>query len=521
MAELDVTVAQGALKGTSMLDGRVRAFLGIPFGEAPRWQKPRPAPKWEATRDASRRGPVPLQMPSGLAPLQMKPQYYEHTHNAEQGEECLVLNVWAPGNTTATNLPVMCWIYGGAFGEGSAATPLYDGSNLVAKAAELGTPVIVVAIQYRLNVFGFLASKELKEWSKDGSGGTNLSLYDQRLGLMWIRDNISAFGGDPSNVTIFGESAGAISCDYLSVLFGHESLFRRAILQSGALSSTAPRPIEAAQVYFDALYKAAGGPEDKAGVAKVEFLLGKTGEELKAAMANMAPRGSWAPVADGELLKNLPLLAKKGVDALLCGTNADECVNNPHWQLVALPLPPSHRGSLFAALICAPGQEALAKMFLQAMFKGKTDELLKRYEEKYGSFFSAVDEILNETLFQLPVRTSAKIAAAQGIPTFRYRFTRPVDSIPANLRVSHLAEVPFVMFREDVLTEEERAYAEKMVRHWVNFAASGRPGEDFPEYGKTGETLVYGANGPKAETSEFRNEDLDLLQQTLLEAHAT
>ncbi|KAI9019875.1 Alpha/Beta hydrolase protein [Hyaloraphidium curvatum] len=502
MAELDVTVAQGALKGTPVLDGRVRAFLGIPFGEAPRWQKPRPAPKWQGTRDASKRGPVPLQMPSGLAPLQMKSQYYEHTHNAEQGEECLVLNVWAPANSTATNLPVMCWIYGGAFGEGSAATPLYDGSNLVAKAAELGTPVILVAIQYRLNVFGFLASKELKEWSKDGSGGTNLGIYDQRLGLMWIRENIAAFGGDPSNVTIFGESAGAISCDYLSVLFGHENLFRRAILQSGALSSTAPRPIEAAQVYFDSLYKAAGGPEDKAGTAKVEFLLGKTGEELKAAMVNMVPRGSWAPVADGELLKNLPLLAKKGVDALLCGTNADE-------------------GSLFAALICAPGQEALAKMFVQAMFKGRTDELLKRYEEKYGSFFSAVDEILNETLFQLPVRTSAKVAAAQGIPTFRYRFTRPVDSIPDNLRVSHLAEVPFVMFQGDVLTEEERAYAEKMVRHWVNFAATGRPGEDFPEYGKTGQTLVYGADGPKAETTEFRNEDLDLLQQTLLEAHAS
>lgn len=190
MADLTVATKNGAVRGKHVTAGNgsdVRAFLGIPFAKAGRWQKPAPADEWEGVRDATAFGAPPVKPPEVIAFIPIFKQ-----SGLDHHEECLFLNIWSPpvSQIPPQGLPVMAWIYGGALASGETSMPLYEGQNLVAKAAELGTPVILVSIQYRINVFGFLASKEFQEWNEDGSAG-NLGFYDQRLVFSCSRSDIT------------------------------------------------------------------------------------------------------------------------------------------------------------------------------------------------------------------------------------------------------------------------------------------------------------------------------------------
>ncbi len=212
------TVAQGQLTGT--LDGDLRVFKNIPYALPPvgerRWQPPAPAAAWEGTRDAAAFGPRCVQPP--LPPTSI---YYSPIE--AMSEDCLSLNVWAPAD--AAGAAVMVWIHGGSLRIGGSSEPLYDGAALARRG------IVFVSINYRLGVLGWLAHPELSAESPHGASG-NYGLLDQIEALRWVRDNIAAFGGDPGNVTIMGESAGALSVTHLLISPPARGLFHKAVAQS-------------------------------------------------------------------------------------------------------------------------------------------------------------------------------------------------------------------------------------------------------------------------------------------------
>ncbi|MCI0738057.1 MAG: carboxylesterase family protein [Gemmataceae bacterium] len=215
-----VRIDGGCVEGVHA-DG-VAVYLGLPYAAAPvgalRWRPPHPAPAWKGVRSA--RAFAPACMQTGVSmPGEAPPQV---------SEDCLYLNVWTPARRRDSHAPVMVWIYGGGYTNGSAALPLYWGDRLARRG------VVVVSFGYRLGPFGYLAHPELSAESGRGSSG-NYALMDQIAALQWVQHNIEAFGGDPDNVTIFGQSAGAMSVSLLMASPRAASLFDRAIGQSGGV----------------------------------------------------------------------------------------------------------------------------------------------------------------------------------------------------------------------------------------------------------------------------------------------
>ena len=219
-----VKVNTGRVKGA--VNNGVAAFKGIPFAAPPvgalRWKAPQPAPRWTGVREAVEFGPRCMQG-----------NIFDDMVFRDKGpsEDCLYLNVWTTAASAKARLPVMVWVYGGGFAAGAASEPRQDGENLARKG------VVVVSMNYRLNVFGFFSHAELaKESGHDSSG--NYGLLDQVAALEWVHKNIAGFGGDPANVTIFGESAGSFSVSALMASPLAQGLFQRAIGESGAFFGT-------------------------------------------------------------------------------------------------------------------------------------------------------------------------------------------------------------------------------------------------------------------------------------------
>ena len=244
-----VRVETGMLAGTAGATPSVRIFKGIPYAAPPlgqnRWKAPQPAAKWDGVRKADafgdrciagggggvarRRGAAPAGRGRGDAPPAAAPAPAAPAAPAQPplSEDCLYVNVWTSANAASDRRPVMVWIYGGGFTGGSGSEQRYDGERLAAKGP------VVVTFNYRLGAFGFLAHPELSKESGNNASG-NYGMMDSIAALKWVMRNISAFGGDPSNVTVFGESAGAIMTSALVGSPQAKGLFKRAITQSGA-----------------------------------------------------------------------------------------------------------------------------------------------------------------------------------------------------------------------------------------------------------------------------------------------
>jgi len=212
-----VKVDGGLIEGT--FEDGLYVFRGIPYAAAPigdlRWRPPQPVPEWQGVRKADKFGAPPIQTNPALATVPYEPS-----------EDCLYLNVWTPAGKATEKLPVMFWIHGGGFTAGATAEQLYHGEHLAKKG------VVVVTVGYRLGVFGFLAHPGLSA-ENDGSVSGNYGLLDMIAGLKWVQKNISAFGGDPGRVTIFGESAGGAGVSILCASPLAKGLFHGAIAQSG------------------------------------------------------------------------------------------------------------------------------------------------------------------------------------------------------------------------------------------------------------------------------------------------
>jgi para-nitrobenzyl esterase len=231
----ELRTTAGLVQGATGTGTGIRVFKNIPFAAPPvgdlRWQPPRPAASWEGVRQATEFGPRCLQGPI----------FGDMVFRDQPSEDCLYLNVWTPARTASDRLPVMVWIHGGGFQAGSASEPRQDGEALARKG------VVLVGINYRLGVFGFLAHPGLtREAGRNASG--NYGLLDQVAALRWVQENIAAFGGDPGNVTIFGESAGWFAVSALMASPLAKGLFHRAIGQSGAyFAAGEPLPFAAAR----------------------------------------------------------------------------------------------------------------------------------------------------------------------------------------------------------------------------------------------------------------------------------
>ena len=226
-----VRIASGEIRGTSADDQtHVRAFRGIPYAASTaglnRWKPPQPVSPWEGIRDCTKFGPACPQ-----APYPKGTPYYREPE--PQSEDCLSLNIWTAAADATERRPVMVWIHGGALTRGSGAIDIYDGTSLAQKG------VVVVTINYRLGPLGFFAHPELSAESKEHASG-NYGFLDQIAALQWVRENIEAFGGDPHCVTIFGESAGALSVCVLAVSPLAKDLFHRAISESGSAFRAIP-----------------------------------------------------------------------------------------------------------------------------------------------------------------------------------------------------------------------------------------------------------------------------------------
>ncbi len=225
-SNLRVQVKEGILVGTTGHDPSIRVYKGIPYAAPPvgnlRWQPPRPPEPWKGVRSADTLPPACIQTLEGSR----LPWTEEFMHQGEISEDCLNLNIWTGAPSENEKLPVMVYIYGGGFTEGSNAVAVYDGEALARKG------VVLVDINYRVGLLGFLAHPELTEESDHGTSG-NYGLLDQVAALRWIHNNISVFGGDPDKVTIFGQSAGAMSVSMLMQSPLANGLFTRAIIQSG------------------------------------------------------------------------------------------------------------------------------------------------------------------------------------------------------------------------------------------------------------------------------------------------
>lgn len=466
--------------------GEIWTFKGIPYAAPPvgdlRWKPPQPVEPWTEQRACVEPGPACPQPGQADAP------YLDLLTVGDTAEDCLYLNVWSPAGSSEERLPVMVWIHGGSFETGSGAMAVYDGLGLAAHG------VVVVTINYRLGPFGFLAHPALSRESPEGVSG-NYGFLDQIAALEWVRDNITGFGGDPGNVTVFGESAGAISILDLLVSPLAEGLFHRAIAQSGILLdygfgvSTTGNLAQAEAVGED-FAERLGVDSGGEGGDVLARMRAKTADELLAAMAEVAAESglldqglNWKPVADGYVLPDYPTrlwAAGQHHDIpLLIGSNADEGTI----FLAGLDVAPEDYETQMGYIFGDYAEEALA--FYPASDKKGTRVGLSRMLTEVG--FASTARFAAQAM-------SGEMASASGtakpVSAYLYQFTRvPMKTLLGGLGAFHGLEIPYVFGTLDQfavlgrIEQVDRDLAETIMGYWTRFAATGDPnGDKAPEW---------------------------------------
>ena len=444
-----VETDHGKVQG--VITAGTRAFLGVPFAAPPvgalRWKAPAPAAAWGDIKDATKKGlPCPQ-----LDSLTGKPK-------AAASEDCLHLNVWTPEK--ASGAPVMVWIHGGGFTIGSGGEITYDGAALSA-----ATGAVVVTLNYRLGPLGFLAHPAL---TSEDAGHPSSGMYgfeDQRAALSWVKDNAAAFGGDPERITLFGESAGAISTCLHLLSPKSQGLFHRAVVQSGACS-LAGGTQASAELQGGDLAAAVGCADPPKAL---ECLRGKPPEELLLALpekpGEIGPGGAaWVPIVDGYNMPEQPaaLLASGSFTKVptILGTNADE-------------------GTIFFFIGLSAKDETEYLDLMSGIWPGHGADIVARYPAAtFGSARAAAIAAIGDGMFVCPGRRTARALAAAGASVYRYDFRHAPKALIPDLGAFHSAEVPFIFgnpYLGIVLDEEEQKLQAAMRGYWARLAASGDP----------------------------------------------
>lgn len=435
--------------------GRTQAFLGIPYAAAPvgnlRWRAPQPLRRWAGTRQAVQFGASCMQ--SWPVPT-FGPYTTEFVETPAVSEDCLFLNVWRPAEG-ARNLPVFVWVHGGAFLGGSGAVPVYEASGFAARGA------IVVTINYRVGVFGFLAHPELSAENPQRTSG-NYGLLDQVAALKWVRDNIAAFGGDPERVTVAGQSAGAASVESLLVMPAARGLFQRAVVQSGPGIGIGSPPLAAAEqkgVEF----------AQGAGAARITQLRALTASQVQAQMEKVLaapgpdggrPNVPFLPVTDGKVLPvdpDAPGSAMASNVPLMAGYTADEAL-----------APSANNVADFQKHVRNRYGASAARLL--ALYPHATDA-----EALESARLLARDQYMATLVLWIEGR-----AAAGRPPIFAYRFEQPVPvAQPPSFGAFHTAEVPYLFGAMDVKLrpygDVDRRVSAMVQDYWLNFMRAGDP----------------------------------------------
>ena len=486
---LQVDTKLGKVEGKQ--EGAVRAYLGIPYAAPPvgplRWREPMPAAKWKDVRLATAFGPHCMQAPF-FADMIFR--------DSGPSEDCLSLNIWTPAKEKAAKLPVMVWVYGGGYQGGSTSEARQDGAVLATNG------VVVVTMNYRLGIFGFFTHPALTAESPNKASG-NYGLLDQTAALRWVKENISAFGGDPANVTLFGESAGSFSVNTQMASPLAKDLFQKAIgesggaFRSGAQADKTRVEVEAKDAEFARKVYHADSLEQLRAIPAQELLDRATKPSDSPDLVH------FGPVIDGYLLPEsvaaIFAAGKQNDIPMMAGWNRDE-----------------------AGL----------------MNKTTIESFKKSVNEHYGENAEKILAAYPATTDAEAIRSASDLGAdgfiafstwkwleAQATtgkqPVYRYRFheVAPADPFhPAGDAAYHSSEIAYVFGSFDLLhdfkwTQQDRATSKQMQQYWTNFAKTGDPNGDglakWPTYkADTGWQTMYLSAHPMADKDKTRNRDL-------------
>jgi para-nitrobenzyl esterase len=455
------------------MEGELRVFKGIPYALPPvgptRWRPPSPMPRWKGVRKATAFGDACLQPKPTLSNIYTRDPM-------PMSEDCLTLNIWTPVHTDSA--PVFFWIHGGALVGGASREEIYDGARLA------GRGIVVVSINYRLGVLGWLAHPELSKESPLGISG-NYGLLDQIEALQWVQRNIRGFGGDPSNVTIAGESSGALSVMYLMAAPPARGLFAKAIAESAYMISTP----ELKTANF-------GSPSaEESGVKLVAALHAPNIAAMRAMNAGelslAAPAAGYAPwgTIDGHvLLRQLVDVFDKGEQApvpLLAGFNSGEIRSLG----VLAPQPPE--------------SAAAYETTIRDRYGDLADEFLRLYPS--SNMQESVLATARDALYGWTAQRLVRKETAVGQPSFLYIFDHGYPAADAaGLHAFHASELPYVFGALDgtpplwpkiPATARERRLSDAMVGYWSSFARTGKPKAanepDWSSFGSTGSYMAF------------------------------
>jgi para-nitrobenzyl esterase len=485
-----VRVAQGTLHGVTT--GQVTSFKGVPFAAPPvgelRWRPPQPPAGWTGVREAAAYGPACMQMGQARA-----------GGTANQSEDCLTLNVWAPASAKpGQKLPVMVWIHGGAFIQGTGGSPFYDGTHF----AERG--VVLVTVNYRLGRLGFFAHPALAAQHPDEPQG-NWGIMDNVAALRWVQANIAAFGGDPANVAIFGESAGGILVNFLMTAPEARGLFAKAISESG-FGRSAGLPMRGAGRTAEGIATTYAASVGIAGVGPdaAKALRALSAQQLSAPVSGLGDPGIPSPIMDGRTIPEPPPQAfAEGHEAkvpYIAGGNS--------WEASLFPQTRDNPDATLARL--GPMRERIVAAY-------------------GGDPANAAQDLTTDTTVIEPDRHLARLHSKNGQKAWVYFFSYVPAAQRASVHgLSHGGEITYVFnnMRDEPLTiagrtipantAEDRKISDAAIAYWVSFAKTGDPdsagGPRWPRFDAGEAVMEFGADGPKA-VPQFRKTNLDIAER--------
>lgn len=482
---------QGRVRGLPAADPRISVYKGIPFAEPPvgelRFRAPRPPASRERVRDCFTFAPISMQQTPGMNPDAFYSKEWHVDPGVPMDEDCLYLNIWTPAKQADERLPVMVWIFGGGMVCGYTSEMEFDGERIARRG------IVLVTVNYRLNSFGFLAHPELTAQAAGlDEAACNFGLLDQRRAIQWVKDNIQFFGGDPRNMTIFGQSAGGRSVWAQLCSPMNEGLFQRAIVQSGGLTGAMAnyRTLQQAEKDGEAFLAHLGaGSIGEARKLDAAFILQKT-LDWKGA--------PWNPVVDGQFMVRNPFesiwLGKQMDVALMVGNTVDEGPGASCGNLEEL--------KALARRLWGDDYEKLSPVF-----QGQGTPDIRRLKA-LPAF----------NMFEVGRRFAAiSWAKHKKQPAYLYRFNPPVPGDEAGS--FHSSELWFVF---ETLAKCWRPFvgahydlARQMCNYWTNFARTGDPnGTDadgqamprWPAAGRDGDRFMLFGEKPAA-----REEQVDAL----------